>query len=1005
MLGEQRVSYDGRGGGALQGRRALGLLAYLVLHAGAPQPRSRLAGLFWPDSGQAQARTNLRRELHQLRLNMPDIDSYLDFNAASVCWRPGAPARVDLLEFEQLAELARQAGNSERFRPLAAHALGAYAGELLPDFDEDWVLPDRERLRRRAIELLDQLAATERKAGNLAAAVDWARRRVELEPLDESGYRQLIELTSAAGDRAASIRVYHRCVSVLENELQVPPDRRTTALYERLLTAPETPTQPSRTGRTPLVGRAVELATLLQTWRAIRPGQPKFVLVTGGPGLGKSRLVAELATGVRQESGMLLPARCFVGGDKLALAPVSEWLRNPQLTALRSRLEPVWQAEVERLVPTGPARTGTGQHALADGWQRYRFFEGLARAVLIARRPTLLVLEDLQWCDSDTLTWLQLLLRLRARTPLLVVATARLEELQADPELAAALDQLRSARVLDLLPLDPLSQVDTGILAGHAIGRRIGAEDTASLHAVTGGNPLLVLETVRGSAAGSPVVGPGAASSVLTARLAGLSAAGRDVCELAAAVGQDFSLELLEQASDLEPAVVVDAVDELWRRGLLREHQTNTYDFSHDLLRETAYAAISAPRLRLLHRRIAQALELLYGDAADQVAATLAEHYRRAGRAEAAVRWHARAAKEASRVFANDVAVEHYARARELLAGTRATRDRDAIELDLCYRESEPLNALRGYASVTVQRGLERACVLAERLGEERILLGSLIGLWAVRFVQGRTATSYEIGHRALALGDAAPDLVGQAHLAVGGSATSLGRLDEALHHLGLAQRLCADAAPVVFGTRGEVHARAWSAHALWLTGDEAGALTAADEAIAWAKAANHPYSTLVALGYGAITRQLTGDIGGTAEMADAVLAICARFGYAYYLHWGEVLAAWARPGRDRIPRMQTALATLRRSGAHARQPYYLSLLADALHAEGQTERARAVLVAARATAVAHDDLWWLPALYRQSSGYEVDEHTATRFLRAAAELSSPMLADRAFADLTALRR
>ncbi len=970
MLGEQRVSYDGRGGGVLQGRRALGLLAYLVLHVGTPQPRSRLAGLFWPDSGQGQARTNLRRELHQLRLNMPDIDSYLDFNAASVCWRTSAPARVDLLEFEQLAELARQAGNSERFRPLAAHAVSAYTGELLPDFDEDWVLPDRERLRRQAIELLDQLTTAERRAENLAAAVDWARRRVELEPLDESGYRQLIELTSAAGDRAAAIRVYHRCASVLENELQVTPDRRTTALYERLLTS-GSPTQPARTGRTPLVGRTGELAALLQSWRQIRPGQPKFVLVTGGPGLGKSRLVAELATGIRQESGMLLVARCFVGGDKLALAPVSQWLRNPQLTALRARLDPVWQAEVERLVPTGPARTAGQHNAVADGWLRYRFFEGLARAVLIAQRPTLLVLEDMQWCDTDTLTWLQLLLRLRARTPLLVVATARPDELPADQDLAASLDQLRSARILDMLPLGPLSPVDTGILASHVSGRPIGAEDAVSLHAVTGGNPLLVLETVRRSAAGSPVVGPGAASSVLTARLAELSTAGRDVCELAAVVGQDFSLELLEQASDLEPAVVLDAVDELWRRGLLREHQTNTYDFSHDLLRETAYAAISAPRRRLLHRRVAQALEVLYGDAADEVAATLAEHYSRAGRSEAAVRWHTRAAKEASRVFANEVAVEHYVRARELLTGTRATRERDAAELDLCYRESEPLNALHGYASVTVQRGLERACVLAERLGQERILLGSLIGLWAVRFVQGRTVDSYEIAHRALALGDAAPDLVGQAHLALGGSATSLGRLDEALHHLDLAQRLCADAAPVVFGTRGEVHARAWSAHALWLTGDVAGALAAGDEAIAQAKAANHPYSTLVALGYGAITRQLTGDIAGTADRADAVKAICARFGYAYYLHWGEILAAWARPDADRIPRIRAALAALRRSGAYARQPYYLSLLADALHTDGQTERARAVLVAARATAIAHDDLWWLPALYRQTSQYE----------------------------------
>jgi hypothetical protein len=141
--------------------------------------------------------------------------------------------------------------------------------------------------------------------------------------------------------------------------------------------------------------------------------------------------------------------------------------------------------------------------------------------------------------------------------------------------------------------------------------------------------------------------------------------------------------------------------------------------------------------------------------------------------------------------------------------------------------------------------------------------------------------------------------------------------------------------------------------------------------------------------------------------MGEAVQAICARFGYAYYLHWGEILAAWARPDRERIDRIRVALAALRRSGAYARQPYYLSLLADALHAEGQTARARAVLVAARATAVAHDDLWWLPALYRQASQYAVDERSAAELLRSAAELAgtgSPMLAHQAFADLAALR-
>ena len=1038
ILGEQRVAEDGRVVAALHAPRTLALLAYLALHRGAPQQRSHVAGLFWPDSSDTQARTNLRRELHHLRLHLPRAEQCLAVDSATLRWREDAQCRLDVAAFEDAAQRASAAladGRADDFCHIAREALTTYGGDLLPALYDDWVLAERERLRRRCIWLLDTLVDVYREAGDLGSAIGHARRRVELEPLEERGYQTLLQLQGRAGDRASAIQTYHRCVSVLERELGLDPDPATTAAYQRLLTTEALPRQrppgaaaPPRPrgadptmgttpqARIPLVGRDSEYARLRQVWAQAKRGVAQVAVVAGEAGVGKTRLSQELSTAVRAEAGVVAWARCFAGEGRPALAPVSDWLHTADLRRSVSTLEPASRREVARLV-AGPAgdqpdqSPADGWQPLADAWQRHRFFDALARAVIAAGRPTLLVLEDVQWCDDDTLSWLQTLLRVGAAAPLLVLATARSEEIGGHAGADAALRLLRAANTvtdLELLPLDPAG---TAALAAQVLGEPPTPEVTGTLHSLTGGNPLFVVEAARGAALGA-LTGPDVARlprvhAVLGQRLAQLNPAARQLATLAAAVGHDFSVELLTEASDLDAGDVIEAVDELWRRRIIRELAPDTYDFTHDLLRDVAYDEMPPARRRLAHRRLAQAMELVQPGGGEAGTAALADQYDRAGDVGRAVRYRVQSAQAATSVFANEQAVRQYRRALDLLATQPPDPVRDRAELDVRYAMSGPLNAVYGYSSPELQAVLEGAYTLAERLGEERLQLATLVALWAVRFVQGHTAESYEIAVRAAELAGRHPDLRGHAQLALGGSATSLGRPAEGLEHLRVVPELSMESESLPFGMRAEVHGQGWAAHALALLARTDEALAASEWAIARAKETEHPYSLVVAFAYGAITAQMCGERERTLDLARALQALCARYGYVYYSEWGRILEGWGVGGEAGVGLIRTGLTNLRRIAAYARSPYYLGLLAETLTSVGRPDAARAVLTAAESSSLAHEDRWWLPELWRLHAGLS-DGDERLRLLQQAHDLArdqgSELLRLRAEADLNLSR-
>ena len=698
LLGELELRLGDRVLPALESARAESLLAYLLLHRDAPQPRQRLAFLLWPDSTEPQARTNLRHVLHNLRRALPDADRYLEITPRTLRWRADAPFRLDVAAFE--AALAD--GDS-----VAAlrRAVDAYTGDLLEGGYDDWLLEERDRLARLHLDALERLAGLLADRGEHGPAIAYAERLVRHDPLREAGYRLLMRLHDARGERARALRAYHACAAAVERDLGVEPSEPTRAAYESLLSAAPADAAPPPPGASGFVGRRAERARLAELWEASERGRAQLVLVTGEPGIGKTRLVEELRAWCASRGAVTAEARSYPAEGALAYAPVVAWLRAPPLAARRRRLDRGRLAELGRLLPELDLPQPP---PLPDAERRRRLFDALAAALLAPAAPLLLVADDLHRADPETLRFLHYLVRAAPAAPLLVAATARREEVDDDHPLGALATALRAQDRCTELELGRLSRAETAALAG------LPGPATERLFATTEGNPLFVVEALRAGGAPSPRV-----QAVIEARLAGLSSPARELAGIAAAIGREFTADVLAHAWEPAPAGLVPALDELWRRRIVRERGPDAYDFSHDRIREVAYVALGPARRRETHRRVAAALERVHAGDPDAVAGELATHCERGGWPERAADWYARAAAVARRLGAAGEAVRLLDRAREQTAVLPAGRDRDARELELVATALAPLAIAEGFGAARLAALQRRGLALADGLGSE----------------------------------------------------------------------------------------------------------------------------------------------------------------------------------------------------------------------------------------------------------------------------------------------
>src|SRR6266581_6656348 len=520
LLGDFSLIYADRQVTSLNTMRLQSLLAYLVLHRDIPQQRQHLAFLFWPDATEAQARNNLRQLLHQLRQALPAVEQFLSADTHMLHWHPVTPFHLDVAEFEQTlthADAATQRNDQHALQDALEQADSLYRGELLPGCYDEWILPERERLRQRHLQVLEQLLRLFEGRGDHVTAIRYAQRLLALDPFSEDLYRHLMRLFALNNDRASALHVYHTCVTTLQREMGVDPDPATRAAYEQLMQH-ETPVipaivhQPLLAATPTLIGRKREWEALQDAWYHATSAEPHFVLMTGEAGIGKSRLAEEFLLWASQQGAVTAKARSYAAEGQLSLAPVTDWLRSTGLRAPLRQLDAVWLTEIARILPELFAEQPALPHyeSVTEYGQRQRFFEALARAILAAPQPLLLLIDDLQWCDQETLEWLHFLLRFDPMARLLVVGCVREEELPPHHALRTLLLHLRNTMHVTEITLQPLDAAETAKLAGAVANRELDLDSVMHLYHETGGYPLFVVEIVRAGLGRVSVSPPGA---------------------------------------------------------------------------------------------------------------------------------------------------------------------------------------------------------------------------------------------------------------------------------------------------------------------------------------------------------------------------------------------------------------------------------------------------------------------------------------------------------------
>jgi DNA-binding SARP family transcriptional activator/predicted ATPase len=989
LFGHLRISFAGSPVTAVNTNRLQSLIAYLILHGDAPQPRERLAFLLWPASSESQARTNLRQLLHHLKRALPAEGNWLETTNFAVRWRQNVTCTIDTVDFQTaIADAASARAENDRVREIQCLTSAAqlYEDDLLPGLYDDWLTPLRDEYRKRISEVLQRLATMFEEQKEYALAIPWAERLVALDPLSEAHHQLLIRLHAANRDRSSALRAYHQCMRVLRREMGVEPGPGTLELFEGILKA-EAGASGDSTPRSPvtktlsqlqkvraLVGRTVQWQQLALAWQTAVEEGPRVAVISGEPGIGKTRLADELYQACVRQGHAAARSRCYAGQGQVAYAPVAEWLRSDAVRAAWTSLKPQQVAELARLVPEIREQfpdlelLRSGPSPLAENWQRLNFHESLSAAFGHSRKPLLLYLDDMQWCDPDSFEWLMALLTSASSAGILVLATVRAEETGREHPFARFVAGLRQSGMVLEIPLEPLDAQETAELARLESAKPLETGTLGEIFQATRGNPLFVVESVRAGLQSTRV------HAVITARLAQLTAASYELAGLASVIGRPFSFELLEKATDWDEGSVSQALDELWRRRIIESRGPSEYDFTHDRLREVACAELSLVRRRYLHRRVARALAEVYGADIESWNGQIASHFEQAGMAEEAIEHYRRAAAHARQRYADKEAADLLKRALALCREFSESDRRLKQELDLLVMLGSALVTTEGYSAPEVGQTYHRALELSKQF-ENHNLFAILSGSWVFHTVRGdlQEARRYSLDFLKAAEREPTPGLMLAGNFLLGSCLFHLGQLEESLAHMHTAIGTHGGPAEPVLalfaGPDLGVFCRSYLAHLAWHRDDGNHADSQAAEAIAMANRVRHPFSQAIALDYATMLHVFRGDSRAALACGRKAVELCSRYGFAYYLAMANVLTGWARASEGDenagLAQLREGLEALRALGAEIRLPYYFALLAETLGRVGKMGEALASLSTGFAFATKNDEAWAVAELYR----------------------------------------
>jgi predicted ATPase/class 3 adenylate cyclase len=751
------------------------------------------------------------------------------------------------------------------------------------------------------------------------------------------------------------------------------------------------PQQLDSSGFLRIVGREQELGSLLDRWKLAASGSGQAVLLSGEPGIGKSRLTMSLIDQIRDKgevqvfSGICSPyfthtsLHPFVGILEGILGLRTEMSNEEKFARLDEYLAGFELGE------ESPTRLFAKLLSISNDLpvpqttlelEKQLLFESILNIAIqeSQQRPVFLIIEDIHWADATTLELLGHLLDVLPTTHIFCLLNFRA---YFNPEWAVRphITQLALNRVTD--------EEASGIIRSVVGDSALDSRTMAKIISRADGVPLF-LEEVTKSLLDSGALLEGATDLAipitlqesLTARL-DLLKIEKQVAQIASVIGREFELSLLSKIAPFGKTELNEYLTTLVRKDFVLQQGIGAsarYIFKHALVRDTAYGSLMKKDRLEYHKRIAASLITEFPKISERRPELVAHHLSAVGDHQDALEWWLKAGDNAAQNFANREAEHHYRHALESIPHLEDSAD--STELGILMRLVPTLVANSGYGSSELEQTCERALELCERVGDDAQTGFVLYGLWMFHVVRANHPQSLELATRVAKSAESMQnhDLIIEAALAEGIANFFVGEFEVARAQFDKCIALYDEEDhghhAYLFGQDPRVIALSYMSWLLWITGNEDEAIEAGEAALTYARELGHPVSLAFALSYAAFLRMFQGDYHHDAGFAEELITLRESHGIPkFWVAHGNVALAWHRgavhDAHEAAEQMRDALELFRDSGSRCFLPLWDAIHAEILIRADRTEEALEVLDKAEQEMAETGELWCLSEWHR----------------------------------------
>ncbi|MCK1757066.1 AAA family ATPase [Bradyrhizobium sp. 137] len=727
---------------------------------------------------------------------------------------------------------------------------------------------------------------------------------------------------------------------------------------------------------TPLIGRSSELSLLLDRWQKVKEGDGQVILLSGIPGVGKSRLLHELKSHIQQEPHILLHHQCSPYHNQSAFFPVIEQIQHlAQITAREPDADKL--AKLRAYLPdnsTGPVllvarllSIPVHDHLQLSGLTpqqiKNRTISTLVDMLLAfsVQGPTLCIFEDAHWLDPSTVELLDLIISRIGHARVLLVVSCR-------PEFRPA--WITHANI-SVHSLTRLSQAEVkAMIRGLLRGGRMPQPLLDQIIEKADGVPLYI-EELTNSMLSAPVLGRGASERTAQAALLRVPdtlsdalmerldrvAPSRKLAMIAAVIGREFSYDLLSAVSQLDEDKMLTALSLLEQADIVYRVDISPslrFAFKHVLLRDAIYDSLLRSKKQQIHAEIATVLEHQFPELAENQTEVLAYHHQEAGNHSAAIRYWFKSGQRALAHSANIEAIASFRSALELLKTLPETPERTKQETEVQLALGIPLIAVKGYASTETREAFSRARALCLRLGDIPEYFQALFGLWGHSWMGGRNDEALSMADefllRSRDLSD--PVLAMVAHRVMGSTLLTIGDFQSSANHFEETIRLSISEGRqplhqlyVVEPQAASLLLQSWD---LWFLGYPDRALSRVSEALALAQGLAHPYTVAFAHYMTSVVHLLRGDAARALENAQNSFEMSQEQRFSLYAILSRISRGRAIGELGRIEEARSDIALgideARRNGVGFMLPMMNSWLAEIDAKVGENERALSLI-------------------------------------------------------------